>query len=58
MSEKENKSSNYGLYLGIAGFIAGIILSFSENWIIGVSGALASAGVAYTSYKAKGGGKV
>lgn len=47
-----NKSSvNLGLVLGIIGFIAGIGLLFTENWFIGLFGAIASAGIAYKGYQ-------
>ncbi len=53
MSEQQNKSSNFSFYLGITGFIAGIILAFSDNYVIGIAGAVASAGLAYKAYSDK-----
>ena len=45
------KSVNIGLIIGILGFIAGIGLMFGDDWITGFFGSIASAGVAYVSYK-------
>lgn len=47
-----NKTSiNLGLIIGIIGFIAGIGLLFTESWLIGIFGSIASAGIAYKSYQ-------
>jgi hypothetical protein len=45
----KKNNPNYALYLGVAGFIAGIILSFSDNLVIGIAGAVGSAYVVYCS---------
>lgn len=39
-----------GLIIGIIGFIAGIFFLFSKQYFIGISGSIASAGIAYKSY--------
>ncbi len=51
MSAKKNL--NLGLVLGIIGTIAGILLIFMENYLIGIFGSIASAGLAYQSYNSK-----
>jgi hypothetical protein len=52
MSEKKQKTTfNLGVIVGLAGFIAGIFLILGEDWITGLFGSIASAGLAYMSYK-------
>lgn len=51
MSKKNKKAANLGMILGLLGLVAGIFLMFGEDWITGVFGSIASAGVAYTGYK-------
>ena len=51
MSKKKKKSINLGLIIGLLGFIAGIVLMYEGEWIIGIFGSIASAFVAYLSYK-------
>ena len=47
-----NKSIfNLAFIIGILGFIAGIILLFTESWFIGLFGGIASASVAYKGYQ-------
>ncbi|QBA64539.1 hypothetical protein EQY75_08375 [Muriicola soli] len=49
---KKNKSSiNLGLIIGTIGFIAGIGLLFTESWLIGIFGSIASFGIAYKGYQ-------
>lgn len=45
------KSGKLALIIGILGFISGIILLFDENWLIGIFGSIASAGISYKGYK-------
>lgn len=48
---KSNKSvTNLGVVIGVLGVIAGIALLIQENWVIGISGTISSAGLAYYSY--------
>lgn len=51
MSTKEKTSPNLGLIIGMLGVIAGIGLLFTESWIIGIFGSIASAGIAYKGYQ-------
>ena len=51
----KNKKSNLGLYLGVAGALAGIFLITQGDYLIGISGSIASTGLAYIDYKAKQG---
>lgn len=51
MNKKIKNAANLGLVLGILGFLAGIGLIFSENWMIGIFGSIASAGIAYKGYQ-------
>ena len=44
------KNFNLGLILGILGAIAGILLLFMGNYLIGIFGSIASAGLAWQSY--------
>jgi len=57
MSKKNKPSTNLGLIIGILGFIAGVALLFTESWLIGIFGALASAGIAYKGYQNSRGSK-
>jgi hypothetical protein len=50
MSEK-NTTANLGLIFGSIGFIAGVALLFTESWLIGIFGGIASAGIAYKGYQ-------
>jgi hypothetical protein len=50
MSKKSNTHANFGLVIGILGFIASIGLLFTESWLIGIFGSIASAGLAYKGY--------
>lgn len=50
MSEK-NTTANLGLIFGIIGFIAGIALLFTDSWLIGIFGGIASAGITYKGYQ-------
>lgn len=47
---KKKTTGNLGLVIGILGLIAGIGLLFTESWLIGVFGSMASAGIAYKGY--------
>lgn len=47
---KKNKV-NLGLVIGILGFLAGIALLFTENWLIGIFGCIACAGITYNGYQ-------
>ncbi len=51
MNEKKGTILNLGLIIGVIGFLAGIGLLFSESWMIGVFGSIASAGIAIKSYQ-------
>lgn len=51
MSKKDKTPTNLGLIIGIIGFIAGIGLLFTESWLIGSFGSIASAGIAYKGYQ-------
>lgn len=51
MAKKNKKRVNLGVVIGVLGFLAGIGLMFGDDWITGLFGAIASAGVAYISYK-------
>jgi len=51
MSKKNKTSTNLGLIIGIICFIAGIGLLFTESWLIGIFGSIASAGIAYKGYQ-------
>lgn len=53
--QNSNKKSNLGLYLGVLGALAGIFLITQGDYLIGISGGIASAGLAYINYKAKKG---
>ena len=50
MDKNKNNASKVGLVIGIAGVIAGMFLLFSEEWFIGISGTVASAGLAIKGY--------
>lgn len=50
MNEKKKTPFNLGLIIGIIGLFAGIGLLFSESWMIGIFGSIASAGIAIKSY--------
>ncbi len=50
MDKNKNNASKVGLAIGIAGVIAGMFLLFSEEWFIGISGTVASAGLAIKGY--------
>ncbi len=47
---KEKKGYNWGLIMGVIGTIAGIFLIVEGDYLIGISGGIASAGLAYISY--------
>lgn len=51
MSEKKKNGFNLGIAIGVLGTLAGIYLLFTEQWLLGASGTVASAGVAYMSYQ-------
>ena len=51
MSNKHGRHTNLALIIGILGFIAGIVLLFTESWLIGIFGSLASAGLAYKGFQ-------
>ena len=51
MSKKNKMQTNTGLIIGTLGFIAGIGLLFTESWLIGIFGSIASAGIAYKGYQ-------
>jgi hypothetical protein len=51
MRKPRKKSPKLVLILGICGFIAGVILVFGENYMIGIFGGIASASVAYKAYQ-------
>jgi ABC-type transport system involved in cytochrome bd biosynthesis fused ATPase/permease subunit len=44
MSKENKRQINLGLIVGTLGFIAGIGLLFTESWLIGIFGSIASAG--------------
>ena len=50
MSKKNKRSTNLSLIVGVLGFIAGIGLLFTESWLIGIFGSVASAGLAYKGF--------
>ena len=50
MSEKKNTWLSLPIILGTLGLIAGIVLLFEGNWLIGIAGSIASAGLAYKGY--------
>ncbi|NJB71861.1 Kef-type K+ transport system membrane component KefB [Saonia flava] len=50
MNKNKVNASKMGLIIGIIGFIAGIFFLFSKQYFIGISGSIASAGIAYKSY--------
>ena len=47
----KKNSINIGLVIGVLGFVAGIILLFTESWLIGIFGSIASAGIAIKGYQ-------
>lgn len=51
MSKKNKIQTNAVLIIGTLGFIAGIGLLFTESWLIGIFGSIASAGIAYKGYQ-------
>jgi ABC-type transport system involved in cytochrome bd biosynthesis fused ATPase/permease subunit len=51
MSKENKRQINLRLIVGTLGFIAGIGLLFTESWLIGIFGSIASAGVAYKGYQ-------
>ncbi|MEM1324309.1 MAG: hypothetical protein AAGI23_00065 [Bacteroidota bacterium] len=51
MSQPSKNLLTLGFVLGLLGTIAGISLLFMGNWILGTSGTVASAGLAYNSYQ-------
>lgn len=51
MSKQGKSTFNLALVIGVLGFICGIGLLFTENWFIGLFGAIASAGIAYKGYQ-------
>jgi len=51
MSKKDKAATNPRLIIGIIGFIAGIGLLFTDSWLIGIFGSIASAGIAYKGYQ-------
>tara|TARA_R110002073_G_scaffold306012_4_gene475147 strand:+ start:9682 stop:9867 length:186 start_codon:yes stop_codon:yes gene_type:complete len=50
MSDKNKKSVNLGVIVGLLGFISGIALMFGDDWVTGLFGSIASAFVASLSY--------
>lgn len=51
MSEESKGKLNLGLVIGTLGFLAGIFLLFTDSWLIGLFGSIASAGIAYQGYR-------
>ncbi len=51
MSKKNKRSTNLSLIIGVLGFTAGIGLLFTDSWLIGLFGSVASAGLAYKGYQ-------
>ncbi len=51
MSESQKSKFNFGVIVGLLGTIAGIYLIIQKDWVIGISGTIASAGLAYISYR-------
>ena len=51
MNKEKKRTTNLGLIIGVLGLLAGIGLMFSESWLIGVFGSIASAGIAYKGYQ-------
>ena len=51
MKTKQDNTSKLLLIIGIAGTLAGISLLFSENYLIGVFGSIASASLVVKYYK-------
>ncbi len=50
MDKHKNNSSKLGLTFGIIGLVAAIFLVFTENYLIGIFGGIASAGIAIKGY--------
>lgn len=53
MEKNKKKGYNLGLILGILGFLAGVYLVIEGDYVIGIAGGIASAGLAVMNYKAK-----
>lgn len=51
MSEKDKTASKIALTIGVMGFIAGVTLLFTESWMIGIFGSIASAGLVIKGYQ-------
>ena len=51
MGEKDKAATKIALTIGVVGFIAGITLLFTESWMIGIFGSIASAGIAIKGYQ-------
>ena len=51
MDKNTTSTSKAKLTLGIMGFIAGIFLMFSDKYIIGIFGGIASAGLALKAFQ-------
>ncbi|WP_350287250.1 hypothetical protein [uncultured Croceitalea sp.] len=52
MTKNKGKGAKMGMVIGIIGFLAGIFLVIQENYLIGISGGIASAGLAWINYNA------
>jgi len=50
MTKTTKTPFNLGLFIGILGLTAGVLLIFQDQILIGVFGAIASAGIAYQGY--------
>ena len=50
MDKNKNDAAKVGFIVGMAGVVAGIFLIYSEEWFIGISGTVASAGLAIKGY--------
>jgi hypothetical protein len=50
MDKNKKNASKLALVIGIIGCISGIFLIFEEQWFIGISGAIASTGIALKGY--------
>ena len=53
MDTKNKNLSKTGLIIGIAGLLCGIGLLFSDNYLIGIFGGIASAGLIIKYYQDK-----
>jgi Kef-type K+ transport system membrane component KefB len=51
MNKKKNNWLSLPVILGTLGLIAGIALTLEGNWLIGIAGSIASAGLVYKGYQ-------